>query len=96
MIDLNTNHPAFSMAMELLCLVPTYPRYAMIRDIAADLGLKGDKEVRELIPVLRVKGHKLSTRRTSRGNAISIETPESKGAAEMYYGRIYEHAMAVA
>ena len=89
---MNTEHPKFDIAMELLCSLPLAPVYVSMKDLAADLGLTKQREVRDLIDQLEQKGiGVITTTDPRRGRVACISESDWKRAQVL--GREYWEAV---
>lgn len=89
MIELNTKHPDFDMAMELLCLLPKYPTRASRATIRSDL------DIAHLTPHIRrviADDHALMTTYTLDECYYSIHAMgwrNTQEACQEYYNNVY-------
>lgn len=77
---LNPNRDGFDMSLELLALLPRYPKGVPLELVALDLGMKSHRQVRELFTRLderrvTVKTFRASTGETTvpSGNLIAVD-----------------------
>lgn len=93
MVDLNTSHPKFCMAMELLVTLPPPPNHVPLRCLAEDLGMDSQADVRQLLSDLEGRGYKFeSCRSPVGGNSISVKPSSwlnAKRDAEAYWNLVY-------
>ena len=52
-IELDTNHPRFDLAMEMLCTIPRKPEYVSLSAVAEDLGLPDSYDMMEMVRQLQ-------------------------------------------
>jgi len=70
MIELNTEHPKFDMAMELLALLTT--KLARKSTLVADLGLNTVKDLSPIVADLRNRGHRIEGHSIRRGGGAGL------------------------
>lgn len=96
---MNSQHPKFSLSMELLALLPIrvdgdgHERHAVITELADDLGLKLQSEVETLRQELETKGFKIERFTMGGVGRCMAILPESweaaKAAAQDYWQNVY-------
>ena len=94
-MNVNTKHPDFDPAMELLCLLPMLPKSAPISLICLDLGLKKQNAVGKLVQRLNDRGIAVSIKNEGydRGRCVGVHRKSwafARLAASEYYAEVYE------
>ncbi len=91
MLEIARTHARFDLALELLTVLRVEPYPTPLRDIAADLGLGHQSDVRQLIRDLNRKG--VDVRTWNDNGAVCGIHPDSRKRAERaasdYYDTVY-------
>ena len=58
-MNLNEQHANFSLALEMLSLLPCEPHRALVADLVADLGLNEADDLKPLVMQLRTDGYQV-------------------------------------
>jgi len=97
-IELNTAHQAYDEALEILCMLPTWPKVCALADIQADMGFAQVSEVEQCLGELQRRGFQIKL--SAEGGEATLSSnvkvwidPEgseaAQSAAQIYFESVY-------
>lgn len=94
-MHIDTTHPKFDPALELLCSLPCMPKMVRISSLCEDFCVKHQSDIRRLASRLEACGHKIEIHQKGKDIGYCIGVTRrgwsfSQAAGESYWRSVYQ------